>query len=279
MAAYLEWRCHITLTTRSSPRSIISVRNKARGRSSPHLVTPLWNWSVVVEIGFWCCMIQTAARHWGHFLSRMIDSMTPDNRTQQYGFMVTKEPRQNEVNFLSRLRAWQHVCIRVPEAVFTCAGCIRVYVRCCQETGVCQEACVFRAAKSVKERSCQHGWYVQQATRHKQRRPPMSNVTALISFQCSPGITAGARGRHTSLLHRMRFPGDSAIHKSAGFILMESSASCRYCFVLRCMLILGFIFFFPGNILHVIQRFSSPNGKRGIVFPLISCTAAPFKLV
>ena len=58
-------------------------------------------------------------------------------------------------------------------------------------------------------------WLICAAgTRHKQRRPPMSNVTALISFQCRPGITAGARDRHTSLLHRMRFPGDSAIHKS-----------------------------------------------------------------
>lgn len=69
--------------------------------------------------------------------------------------------------------------------------------------------------------------------RHRQRRPPMSNVTALISFQCSPGITAGARDRHTSLLHRMRFPGDCAIHKSTGFILMKSIASCHFLFCAR----------------------------------------------
>lgn len=85
-------------------------------------------------------------------------------------------------------------------------------------------------------------WLICAAgTRHRQRRPPMSNVTALISFQCSPGITAGARDRHTSLLHRMRFPGGCAIHKSTGFILMKSVASCHYCFVLGCMLILGIL--------------------------------------
>lgn len=74
--------------------------------------------------------------------------------------------------------------------------------------------------------------------RHKQRRPPMSNVTALISFQCSPGITAGARDRHTSLLHRMSLPGKSAVYKSTSFILMKSTETCGYCFALRCMLIL-----------------------------------------
>lgn len=85
-------------------------------------------------------------------------------------------------------------------------------------------------------------WLISAAgARHKQRRPPMSNVTALISFQCSPGITAGARDRHTSLLHRMRFPGDSAIHKSTGFILIKSIASCHDCFVLSCMFILGIL--------------------------------------
>lgn len=72
-------------------------------------------------------------------------------------------------------------------------------------------------------------WLICAAgTRHKQRRLPMSNVTALISFQCRPGITAGARDRHTSLLHRIRLPGDSASHKSTGYMLMESIATCHY---------------------------------------------------
>lgn len=38
MAAYLEWRCHITLTTRSSPQNIISVSQQSQGSQfiSPH---------------------------------------------------------------------------------------------------------------------------------------------------------------------------------------------------------------------------------------------------
>lgn len=73
-------------------------------------------------------------------------------------------------------------------------------------------------------------WLICAAgTRHKQRRPPMSNVTALISFQCSPGITAGARDRHTSLLHRMRFPGDSARLYFNGIHTILSLLFCAVC--------------------------------------------------
>lgn len=106
----------------------------------------------------------------------------------------------------------------------------------------------FGGSESVEERSCHRG--CAACIQHKQRRPPMSNVTALISFQCSPGITAGARDRHTSLLHTMRFLGDSTIHKSTGLILMRSMASLQYSFVLSCMLILRSnlpIIFFPPN--------------------------------
>lgn len=103
--------------------------------------------------------------------------------------------------------------------------------------------------------------------RHKQRRPPMSNVTALISFQCSPGITAGARDRHTSLLHRMRFPGDSAIHKSTGFISMKSIVTWAQ----PCARFRNFL------AACVMQQFSNCYRETGIVCLLISCTAAPFK--
>lgn len=119
-------------------------------------------------------------------------------------------------------------------------------------------------------------WLICAAgTWHRQRCPPMSNVTALISFQCSPGITAGARDRHTSLLHRMRFPGGCAIHKSTGFLKkkMKSIAFCHYCFVHGCMLILGIL----GSIC-VMQQFSDSYREIGFVRLLISCTAAPFKL-
>ncbi len=85
-------------------------------------------------------------------------------------------------------------------------------------------------------------WLICAAgTRHKQRRPLMSNVTALISFQCSPGTTAGLRERHTSLHFGTRLPRDSAIHKSAIFILMESIASCHYCLVLSYVQILAIL--------------------------------------
>lgn len=85
-------------------------------------------------------------------------------------------------------------------------------------------------------------WLICAAsTRHKQRHPPMSNVTALISFQCISGITTGARDRHTSLPHRMRISGDSAVHKSTDFILMESIANCHYCFLIIWLLILGIL--------------------------------------
>lgn len=38
MAAYLEWRCYITLTTRSSPQSIISLHQQSWGQRSPHIM-------------------------------------------------------------------------------------------------------------------------------------------------------------------------------------------------------------------------------------------------
>lgn len=117
-------------------------------------------------------------------------------------------------------------------------------------------------------------WLICAAgTRHKQRRPLMSNVTALISFQSGPGITAGVRERHTSLLLRIRNPGDSAILKSTGFILMESVVSCHYCFVLSCMLILGIL----GSICFKKTIFQL-HRDIGFVCLLISHTAAPFKL-
>lgn len=168
-----------------------------------------------------------------------------------------------------------------------CAGesmCLKLYLYniCTVHVSVCVifvkklvfvERLVF-SGQRVSQGEELSAWLICAACiRYKQRRPPMSNVTALISFQCSPGITAGARDRHTSLLHRMSLPGDSAIYKSTGFILMKSIAAWDYCFVFSCMLILGIL----GSIC-VVQQFSISYKERGVVCLLICWTVTLFKL-
>lgn len=169
---------------------------------------------------------------------------------------------------MSCFRARKHVrgCIYVPKAVFiqcTHSACKSVCVCDFVKKLVFVKRLVF-SGQRVSQGEELSAWLICAAgIRHKQRRPPMSNVTALISFQCSPGITAGVRDRHTSLLHRMSLPGDSTIYKSTGFILMKSIAACNYCVVFCCLLILKML----GSIC-VMQEFSISYKEIWIVFLL-----------
>lgn len=163
MAAYLEWRCHITLTTRSSPQSIISVHNKARGQSSPHLVTSLWNWSVVVEIGFLVLHDSDSSQTLKTFsvLNDWLDES--GHWTIQFCShkWIARELGKFSVMFMSvKLCVWVHLCAL--SCIYMCtvhaSVCVMLSRRWCLSRGLC-----FQGSKSVKERSCQHGWYVQPA--------------------------------------------------------------------------------------------------------------------
>ena len=215
--------------------------NKARGQSSPHLVTSQWNWSVVVEIGFRqhpdaediLCL---------EWLTRWLT--TSDRTVWLYSHKGVATQLGWCSVYFGCFGVWKRACgcsyVRIHFPVHSNRNVVldfwTVRVMLSQSRCLSRGLC-FQGRESVKERSCQHA--CAAGIQHEQGRPPMSNVTALISFQCSPGITAGARDRHTSLLHRMRFPGGSAIHKSTGVIWIKSIASCQYCFVLSCVLILG----------------------------------------
>lgn len=114
MAAFLEWRCHITLTTRSSPQSVISVcQQSRRGR------VPLTCWPL--------CGIDLCS---GNRILVLHDS----DSTQT-------------LKTFSVLSDWLGACVRVhhaSKAVLICAQCMPAYVWCCQE------ACDFGAASQSR---------------------------------------------------------------------------------------------------------------------------------
>lgn len=159
MAAYLEWRCHITLTTRSSPQSIISVRQQSQGSEfispcdpSVELICCSGNWILVVHDSDSSQTLKTFSA-----LNDWLDDSW--HRTQQYNITVTKELKKITIIFcrvsqvclhvdlcaLSYIKCTVHACVCV--WVSLCAG---LYVQCCQEAGVCQEACVLGAASQSK---------------------------------------------------------------------------------------------------------------------------------